>query len=33
MYSKVPSLHGRYSASSLLWTSPPPSHLPSVSRW
>jgi len=32
MCSKVPSLRGRYSASSLLRTSPPPSRLPSVSR-
>jgi hypothetical protein len=31
MCSKVPLLRGRYSASSLLRTSPPPSRLPSVS--
>jgi hypothetical protein len=31
--SPTPSLCGRYSASSLLRTSPPPSRLRSTSRW
>ena len=33
MNSRVPSLHGRYPASSLLRTRPPPSRLRSISRW
>jgi hypothetical protein len=33
MNSRAPSLHGRYPASSLLRTRPPPSRLRSISRW
>ena len=33
MNSRAPLLHGRYPASSLLRTRPPPSRLRSISRW
>ncbi len=33
MNSRVPSLHGRYPASPLLRTHPPPSRLRPISRW